>query len=166
MKMNPELKLAQDNMQPGVIALQGFLGDDKRDLSQIIDEDNQLVKNLETTHLKIAERMKFLREQGEKGLGEFIDYDNHFQIRVDSVRGKMRCPFEDPGLIPKYNTTVKNLTLNREVTYTDMNIHFIETHGFYQGEGSLFRSSPDDLVEILEIEASSTNSHRFDIPTE
>ena len=166
MKMNPELKLAQENMQPGVIALQGFLGDDKRDLSQIIDEDNQLVKSLETTHLKIAAQMKFMREQGEKGLGEFIEYGNHFQIRVDSVRGKMRCPFEDPGLIPKYNTTVKNLQLNREITYTDMNIHFIEVHGFYQGEGSLFRIAPDELVEILEIEEATANPQRFEIPTE
>ena len=164
MKMNPELKLAQENMQPGVIALQGFLGDDKRDLSQIIDEDNQLVQSLETTHLKIATQMKFMREQGERGLGEFIDYGDHFQIRVDSVRGKMRCPFEDPGLIPKYNTTVINLTLNREVTYTDMNIHFIEIHGFYQGEGSLFRIGPDDLVQVLEIEGAPASPQRFDIP--
>ncbi|MCF6177582.1 MAG: hypothetical protein L3J71_17645 [Victivallaceae bacterium] len=166
MKMNPELQLAQENMQPGIITLQGFLGHDKRDLSQIIDEDNQLVKSLTTTHLKIAAQMKFLRGQGECGLGEFIEYGEHFQIRVDSVRGKMRCPFEDPGLIPKYNITVKNLALNREITYTDMNIHFIEIHGFYQGEGSLFRLNPDDLVIILEIESTGDNAHRFDVPTE
>ncbi len=165
MKMNPEMQLAQANMQPGIITLQGFLGHDKRDLAQIIDEDSQLVKSLAVTHLKIAERMKFLREQGERGLGEFIEYDDHFQIKVDSVRGKMRCPFEDPGLIPKYNITVKNLTLNREITYTDMNIHFIEAHGFFQGEGSLFRLNPDDLVTILEIASTNNNSHRFDIPT-
>lgn len=151
MKQNPAMKQIQHNMQPGVITIQGFLGNDPRDLIQILDEDEMAVRELDLSHQQIADKMIALRDAGKEGLGEFIDVAPHFSVKVDSVRGKLRCPFEDPGLIPKTNTTVINLELNRQLTYTDMNIHFIQCHGFYQGEGSPFRLSPEKLVEVLEV---------------
>jgi len=151
MKQNPEMKTAQQNMQPGVIVLQGFLGNDGRDLVQIIDEDLSTIEVLDVTLEKIADRMEYFRELGVKGLGEFIKIDPHFAVRVDSVRGKLRCPFEDPGLIPKTNITVKNLNSHREITYTEMNIHCIREHGFFEGKGSFFRIDPEAIVEILEL---------------
>jgi len=151
MKQNPEMKIAQQNMLPGVITLQGFLGNDARDLIQIIDEDESSLESLGITSDKIAERMEYFRDEGLKGLGEFINVDSHFAVRVDSVRGKLRCPFEHPGLIPKTNVTVKNLTTNREITYTEMNIHCIREHGFFEGKGSFFRIDPEMISELLEL---------------
>ena len=49
------------------------------------------------------------------------------------------------------NTIVKNLHLNREIYFTDLHIHMIEHHGFYQGKGSLYRLEPKDIVDILEV---------------
>lgn len=89
------------------------------------------------------------------GLGEFISVPPHFEVKVDSVRGKLPCPFGDPGIFQKTNTTVKNLTLNKEITYTDLNIHMILAHGFFQGKGSPFRIEPGELVELLEIKKTS-----------
>lgn len=151
MKQGPDLKKIQSNMRPGVITIQGFLGTDGRDLSQIIDEDASTVTDLGISHLDLSSKMKFLRDEGAKGLGEFIDVPPHFSVRVDSVRGKLRCPFEDPGLIPKTNTTVHNLETGESITYTDLNIHFIEVHGFYQGKGSNFRLSPTKIAKVLEV---------------
>jgi len=151
MKQNPEMKTAQQNMQPGVIVLQGFLGNDARDLVQIMDEDMSAIEALDVTLEQIADRMEFFKEEGLKGLGEFIQVEPHFAVRVDSVRGKLRCPFEHPGLIPKTNITVKNLQIHREFTFTDMNIHCIREHGFFEGKGSFFRMDPEAIVEILEL---------------
>jgi hypothetical protein len=151
MKQNPKMKIAQENMQPGVITLQGFLGNDGRDLVQIMDEDESNLESLEVTSEDIADRMDYFKEKGAKGLGEFIDVDSNFAVRVDSVRGKLRCPFEHPGLIPKTNITVKNLNSHREITYTEMNIHCIREHGFFEGKGSFFRIDPEAIVEILEL---------------
>ncbi len=140
-------------MRPGLITIDGFLAPDTRDLVQIIDEDDAAVKALGLTHARIAARMREMRQAGLRGLGDFIDVSPHYEIRTDTVRGKLRCPFEDPGLIPKCNTTVRNLELGREITFTDMNIHFIEKHGFYQGKGSSFRLEPADLAAVLDIKA-------------
>jgi len=151
MKQNPEMKVAQHNMLPGVITMHGFLGRDSRDLVQIIDEDNSVIEELNITPEQIAEKMEFFREQGNRGLGEFIQVDPHFAVKVDSVRGKLRCPFEDPGLVPKTNVTVKNLEKHTELTYTDMNIHCIREHCFFEGKGSFFRMNPEFVIEILEL---------------
>ena len=39
MKMSPEYVRAQENMQPGVITSDGFLGDDRRPIVEIIAAD-------------------------------------------------------------------------------------------------------------------------------
>lgn len=161
MKQTPQMKKIQENMRPGVLTLHGFLGTDKRDLVEILEEDTAEVRRLGTTHRAIADRMKYLRDQGMRGLGEFIDVEPHFEVRVDSVRGGIPSPFGDAGLIRKTNTTVRNKALGREIVYTDVNIHLIGEHGFYEGRGSLFRMEPGELVEVLEVEKEEQQT---DIP--
>ncbi len=152
MKQSPQLQKAQQNMRPGVITRDGFLGKDTRNLIDILIDDEAEVQRLGVTHSDIAERMIELRDAGMRGLGEFINVEPHYEVRVDSVRGKLPCPFGDPGIFPKTNTTVRNLKKGREITYTDLNIHMIMAHGFYEGRGSGFRLEPSDLVEVLEVE--------------
>ena len=154
MKANPQLKKVEENMGPGVITLDGFLGTDKRSLGDILIADEGTVRRMGLTHRAIAERMRLLMEAGQKGLGEFISVKPHFEVRVQSVRGKLPCPFGDAEFIPKTNITVKNLALKREVTYTEFHLHLVGEHGFYEGHGSPFRMDPETLRDILEIEAS------------
>lgn len=152
MKQSPELQKAQDSMKPGVITLYGFLGTDDRNLIDILTEDDGAVKRLGLSHAHIAERMTELRDKGKGGLGEFIKVDPHFQVRVESVRGKLPSPFGGPGLYQKTNTIVKNESVGAEIVYSDMHIHLIKDHGFYQGKGSRFRLDPAELARVLEIE--------------
>ncbi len=151
MKQTVQMDRIQEKMQPGVITRDGFLGREKRKLIDILIEDDAAVKRLNLTHQDIAGRMIELRDAGLRGLGEFVNVEPYFEIRVDSVRGKLPCPFGDPGIFPKTNTTVRNLKIGREITYTDLNIHMILAHGFYEGRGSPFRPPPGDLAEILEV---------------
>jgi len=161
MKQTPQMQKIQDNMRPGVITLDGFLGNDSRNLIDILVEDDADVKRLGYTHKTVAMRMVELRDAGKRGLGEFVSVEPHFEVRVDSVRGKLPCPFGDPGVFPKVNTTVRNLELDREITFTDLNIHFILAHGFYEGRGSNFRLNPGEVIKILEIEKPSEDSVPF-----
>ncbi|MEW5815388.1 MAG: hypothetical protein AB1798_08365 [Spirochaetota bacterium] len=153
MKQAPDLQKAQGNMKPGVISLEGFLGKDSRNLIDILTEDDAEVKRMDLTHEAIAARMEELRESGMAGLGEFTRVDPHYEVRVDSVRGKLPCPFGHPGIFQKTNITVRNLRIRREIIYSDLHIHLIKAHGFYEGKGSVFRLEPKDLVATLEIAA-------------
>jgi hypothetical protein len=151
MKQTVQMREIQERMRPGVITRDGFLGNDRRNLIDILQEDDAEVKRRNLTHKQIAERMMQLREAGKRGLGEFISVPPHFEVRVDSVRGKLPCPFKHPGLIRKTNVMVRNLELKREITYTDMHIHMVGEHGFYEGRGSVYRLEVKDLIEVLEI---------------
>ncbi len=151
MKQTPQMNAIQEQMKPGVLTLHGFLGTDTRSLVEILESDAAEVGRLGTTHAEIAERMRYFRNKGEKGLGEFTTVDGHFEVRVDSIRGKIPSPFGGPGLHSKTNTILVNKKLNRTIIFTDINIHLIGDHGFYEGRGSLFRLEPADLVSILEI---------------
>ncbi len=154
MKQTVQMKRIQEKMKQGVITRDGFLGEDRRNLIDILVADDAEVKRMNLTHKDISNRMIELRDAGMRGLGGFISTQPHFEVCVDSVRGKLPCPFGDPGVFPKTNTTVRNIHYNREITFTDLHIHMIGSHGFYEGKGSPFRLEPRDLVEILEVEKS------------
>jgi len=151
MKQTVQMDRIQEKMQPGVYTRDGFLGTDRRKLIDILIEDDEAVKRMDLTHQLIAARMVEMRDSGMRGLGEFIDVGPHYEVRVLSVRGKLPCPFGDPGIFPKTNTVVRNTRLDREVTFTDLHIHMIGSHGFYEGKGSPFRLEPPILAEVLDI---------------
>ncbi|MGM0431731.1 MAG: hypothetical protein ACQEQU_03350 [Spirochaetota bacterium] len=151
MKQSPQLTKIQEQMRPGVITLDGFLGTDTRNLVDILMEDDGTVRRMGLTHSKIADRMEYFRNEGYDGLGEFITVDGHFEVRVDSVRGSLPSPFGGPGMYKKVNTTVRNLNSGKEITYTDLHIHFVRDYGFYEGKGSSYRLEPEQLVEVLEV---------------
>lgn len=152
MKQTVQMDKIQEKMQPGVFTRDGFLGTDRRKLIDILLEDDEAVKRMDLTHQSIAARMIELRDAGMRGLGEYIDIQPHYEVRVGSVRGKLPCPFGDPGIFPKTNITVRNTKLGREITFTDMHIHLVGSHGFYEGKGSPFRLEPAVLVETLEVQ--------------
>jgi len=151
MKQTVQMDRIQRNMAPGVMTRDGFLGTDSRKLIDILISDDAEVKRLDLDHRRISSAMRSFRNAGMKGLGEFITVPPRFEVRVESVRGKLACPFGHPGLISKTNITVRNLERKQEITFTDLHIHLIEAHGFYEGKGSLFRLEPRELIEILEI---------------
>ena len=151
MKQTVQMQKAQERMAPGAITRDGFLGTDRRPLGDILLADEAAVNALGLEHEGIARRMVELRDAGTAGLGEFVDVAPHFEVRVDSVRGRLPCPFGDPGIFPKTNITVRNRRTGRELSYTDLNIHLVWAHGFYEGRGCPFRLEPKDLAEVLEI---------------
>ena len=151
MKQSKEFDTIQNQMKPGVITHDGFLGSDSRKLRDIIEHDDNTVKKLGLTHSKIAARLTALRIAGAKGLGIAVNFEDHLEVRVDSARGKLPCPFLHKGLFQKTYTIVRNLQTNKEIIFTDLNIHLIEEHGFYEGHGSPYRLDPETLARELRI---------------
>lgn len=151
MKQTVQLETIQHNMRPGKIIKDGFLGNDTRKLAEILESDDNRVKHMGLSHEAIGARMLEFREKGAKGLGNYVKVAPHFEVMVDSVRGKLPCPFGHPGLSQKAFAIVRNLKKGKEITYTDLGTHMITAHGFYQGKGSIYRLDPEDIVDVLEI---------------
>jgi len=150
MKMTPELKKAMENMEPGIITAEGFLGSDRRTLSTIIDEDAQLMRRLNITPRELAARMRHFMQEGRKGLGEPVTVDNDWLVQTDEARGYLACPWED-GIFRKVNVTIELKVTGEKLFYTDLLIHMVEEHGFLEGHGSSFRLDLAAVKRVLKI---------------
>ena len=149
MKENPAMHKVMENMKPGVISLHGFLGTDRRDVEQIIDHDAAELEQLGVTAEEIADGLEKIRDKALEGLGEYLSLEDGYTVRADSIRGKLPCPFEHKGLFRKTVVSLRGNGISGELLFTDLGIHLIREHGFFQGKGSPFRLEPAVLAEIL-----------------
>jgi hypothetical protein len=148
MKMSPEYVRAQQNMQPGVITSSGFLGEDTRNLTDIIQQDEETLQKLGITIEEASAVLHHLLEEGRKGLGEPITLNEKYRVQVTEARGFLACPFED-GIFRKTNALVEHLPSGKQFFYSELSLHLLEKHHFLQGNGSPFRIDPLTLKEIL-----------------
>ncbi len=148
MKMPPEYMEAQQNMKPGVISSVGFLGDDDRNLLDIITNDEQVMASLGLDFQKVADWLKGMMNEAVKGLGEPVTLDK-WQIQLFEARGFLPCPFKD-GIFRKRTMLIKRIDKEISLMVSDLSIHLLEKHHFLQGRGSPFRIEPMVLKELME----------------
>lgn len=149
MKQTPELERIQQLMQPGVISKDGFLGNDTRNLIDILEDDQRTVTSLGLTHERIADSMEEITKEGKETFGNPKMVRDFIKVTVESSMGKIASPFG--GLYNKENVVVLNTKTNETISWTTLNIHMIREHGFYEGKGSHFRVDPKDIVRILSL---------------
>ena len=149
MKMSPNMKKAQDNMAPGVITADGFLGDDTRSLQDIIVEDEERMRYYKLDIDDTVQVLKDLMEEGRNGLGEPITVDEKWLVQTTEARGHLACPFED-GIQRKITTVIKNLKNGTTIMVSALSLHLMQKHHFFEGKGSSFRLEPETLKKVLE----------------
>ncbi|TVR02730.1 MAG: hypothetical protein EA403_08420 [Spirochaetaceae bacterium] len=154
MKMSPEYSKAQANMQPGVITADGFLGDDKRPIVDIIADDEATMETLGVSFDEAVARMRHLMEEGRKGLEEPVTVDGNWIVRVSEARGFLPSPFED-GIFRKVNAQVELMQngtpTGESVLYSELGMHLLEKYHFMQGVGAAFRMDPERLKRVLQL---------------
>ena len=127
----------------------GFMDEDPRILEEILEDDAAEVAGLDTTADEIADRMKELTDLARQGLGTTLKLDDRIEGFVQETRGAMVCPWPHSGSYSKNVTTVRRTDTGETIRWSDLSIHFIRAHGFFEGRGSHFRLEPKDLVRIL-----------------
>jgi len=154
MKMSPEYTKAQTNMQPGEITQDGFLGDDERPLVDIIAADEQEMAHQGITFEEAAARMRYLMEEGRKGLEEPVTVDDTWIVRVSEARGFLASPFED-GIFRKVNCQTELAPGGRPtgdvILFSELSLHLFEKYHFLEGHGSSFRDEPAQLKKVLKL---------------
>jgi hypothetical protein len=152
MKMSPEYAKAQANMQPGVITSDGFLGDDRRPIADIISEDEAKMGQLGIDFDEAVARMRHLMEEGRKGLGEPVTVDGTWIVQVSEARGFLASPFED-GIYRKVNAQVSVAENGQpsgpRLLFSELSLHLMEKYHFLQGHGSSFRLDPHAIKDVI-----------------
>ncbi len=150
MKQTPDQKRIQDNLAPSAVSAEGFLGDDKRDVAAIVAADAAALERLGTTAASLAARMRRVTHRAAAGLGATVEVAPGREASVEEHRGAIPCPFRCAHKFMKRSTVLTDCATGETVRYTDLNVHLIEKHGFFEGAGSPFRVEPDALAAALE----------------
>jgi len=148
-KLSPETVETMKQMAPGAIVRDGMLGKDRRPLPEIIEGDAATVAALGLTHKALGTRMEEMTETGRRGFGEAIGFEDAYTVQVHEVAGRMRCPFGDAGRFRKAVTTARRTDTGETFRWSDLGIHLVKEHGFFQGKKSNWRLDPVDLARFL-----------------
>ncbi len=140
------------DMAAGRLIKEGFLGEDDRPLTDIISEDLDALAGLGVSQVELARAMRALTRRGMEGMGE---NGGHRGLSGDhgGVHGLAGLPFKDGRRAAKRNTLVQDKASGKQMRWTDLSIHLIETHAFFQGKGSAFRLEPAELAAFLKLPA-------------
>ena len=125
------------------------MGNDGRNVSEIIDSDLAEISRLGLTVEQVARRMREITEKAIPGLGGWVQIDEKRQAKADEAKGPLVCPWPHAGRFAKRVTTVKLVESGETIKWSDLNIHLIEEHGFFEGKGSAFRIEPGELIQAI-----------------
>jgi len=136
-------------LRSGAVVQGGFLGSDPRPLTRIIEEDLRTLEGLGYTPQRVAQRMAELTAAAAPRLESWYNINDNIRVRCEEVRGVIVCPWPHAGRFDKRITIAHRLDLDRSIRWTDLNIHLIGEHSFFEGRGSHFRLDPDELIGII-----------------
>lgn len=150
MRQSPDEKRLEETLHSGKMVAGGFMGNDPRRPFEVIEHDTADLEHLGITTKQLAGRMRELTEQAKPRLGNWVEAEaGKLRIKSEDYKGGLVCPWPHPGVFEKRITTAERLDTGQELTWTDLNIHMIEAHGFFEGKGAFFRIEPADAVKIL-----------------
>ncbi len=151
MKQAPDWSVVQERMRPGRLTRDGMLGNDARPPAEIIDADAAALARAGVTCREIAERLHRITELARKALGNPVEIAPALEAWMEEGMGRMSCPFGDPGRWPKAVTYLRHRPTGRLLQWSDLGIHMIEEHGFFEGKGSAFRIQPEEIMGQIDV---------------
>lgn len=149
MKQGPDVQHLDIALRSSVLVAGGFMGDDPRSVTEVIDADAGELFGLGVTTRELAARMKQVTSKAATALGNWVEISPELEAQVDETRGVTPCPWRHPGRYFKRVTTVRRKDSDETIRWSDLNAHMIGAHGFFEGKGSTFRMEPADLVRML-----------------
>jgi hypothetical protein len=149
MKRSPSEIRLEKMLRSSKLAAGGFMGSDPRTPEEVIREDAACLERLGKTPAQLAERMRFFTEKASAALGNPVRVEEKYEVRCEEWKGGLICPWPHPGRFPKRLTICRRIDTGEEIVWSDLNIHLIEAHQFFEGRGASYRLEPEVLVRIL-----------------
>jgi hypothetical protein len=149
MKQTPEEIIIQKMMQPGNITLDGFLGNDQRPYTEIIDADLKTLSSLGIIKEQIADKLQELTDLAFDNIDGIAEPEPGISVEYNSVRGRIISPFRGQRPAAKGHICYTDRNRNISLHWTPLNIVMIRDYGFFEGVGSANRLEPQLLYNAF-----------------
>ncbi len=149
MKQSPNMRDLEFMLRSSRIVAGGFLGTDSRPLEEIVDADLVSLAHLGWTVAQVADRMQELTALAIPQLGNPVAVDDNLTVTSQDYMGRIICPWPHPMRLAKRITFARRTDTDESIRWTDLSIHMIAEHSFFEGKGSPFRIEPGKLVHLI-----------------
>jgi hypothetical protein len=149
MKESPQNKKLEEILRSSKFAAGGFLGGDKRSVPEIIDADLSELSKSGYNIEQVVDRMQEITNAAIAGLGTWVTIDKFRQAKVDEAKGQLPCPWPHQARFAKRITILRHADFDETIMWSDLNIHLIAEHGFFEGRDSDFRVEPGRLITMI-----------------
>lgn len=148
MKKLPRNLLPVNRFAPSKFSGEGFTGNDKRSVDEIIAADGMVLESFGVTSGRLAHLLTELFDKAEIVSGDTVIVADGVEAVHFEARGKLPCPFRCSGAFLKGEVAVSEVPGGRTAILTRLGIHLIGQHGFFEGVGSRYRLDPEFAVAI------------------
>jgi hypothetical protein len=149
MKQSPQDKNLEAMLRSGKLAAGGFMGSDLRSSAEVISADAAALNALGYTAVQVAARMQELRDLARPWMGNWVQASAVLRVKSEDYKGFIVCPWPHAGRYEKRITTAERLDTGQSVSWTDLNIHLILEHGFFEGRDAFFRIDPEQFIKVV-----------------
>jgi len=150
MKRTPNEQRIMELLAPGALCRDGFLGDDRRGLAEILDTDRAAVEALGLTHRDIARALDAACRAAIAGLESPVHLPGgNLVAQFHDAMGVIPSPWGEGKLFAKGEVVVADPATGERLVYTPLSVHLIGEHGFYQGRGSPYRIEPAKVARMF-----------------
>jgi hypothetical protein len=134
-------------MRPKALSKVGFLGTDERLLDVLAADNALVVDQLGLTHQELALHLRVLAAAGNT---ESLAYHGRkFKVTVTPARNFIDSPFAD-GTRTNSDVKLHNLDNGKKLQFSLLVPLMMERYGFYEGQDTLFRIDPAQVLEVLD----------------
>lgn len=149
MKQTPQEQAVSARMAPGVLSREGFLGEDRRPLAEILQVDRAALEALGLTAERLADRMEDVLRAAMAAMGEEVPAGPGWAVKFHEAMGRIACPWGGCGVFAKGEAELFEATSPAVLRLAPLSVHLVREHAFFQGRGSRYRLEPALLARAL-----------------
>lgn len=148
MKESPRDQALEQRLSASKFSGDGFLGTDRRPLTQIIAADQRTLEQLGVDKQTLLAALHDAFKKARAALGGEVDIRPGITARAHESMGRIPSPFRGDGVFEKGDVVITSAD-GEELVLTALGLALIERHDFYQGHGSRYRIDPVRAVNLL-----------------
>ncbi|HDQ40484.1 MAG TPA: hypothetical protein ENN39_05570 [Desulfonatronum sp.] len=111
--------------------------------------DARTLKDLGVDRIILVDALRKIYDKALRALGDAVEVAPGVLASCLECRGRIPSPFPNEGTFAKHQVRVVDQSGRHCFLITELGLHLIEQHGFFQGHGSFFRIDPGQAAVLL-----------------